>query len=132
MNDKKLQKLLENQRDKQEAQINEEHRRIQAQEKHMSELSSMLSVETNNAQTMTKQLGEGITLLKESKQKLTDIKSYDKKQKAMIKQLEDKIVLVQNEKKQEIQQLKKKQEMELNGIVERTQKKDQLRFEQEA
>ena len=98
----------------------------------MSELSSMLSVETNNAQTMTKQLGEGITLLKESKQKLTDIKSYDKKQKAMIKQLEDKIVLVQNEKKQEIQQLKKKQEMELNGIVERTQKKDQLRFEQEA
>lgn len=77
--EQKLEQVLKEQNLKDQKEIEEEHTRILTQDKRIAELSSMLAVEAKNTQSLTKQLGDGISLLKETKTKMGEVKANDRK-----------------------------------------------------
>ena len=95
--ERNLRKVLEQDKQKSESLNQDERKQIEEQDKHIRELSGMLTAETKNAQQMTQQLADGISILKGTKVKLGEVKQNDIKQRAAISQLENKLKDMQAE-----------------------------------
>jgi 3-methyladenine DNA glycosylase/8-oxoguanine DNA glycosylase len=94
----------------------------------MDELSSMLKAETNNSQSMTKQLVDGISLLKETNNKLSEVKTKDKKQRSTVAQLQNKITKMQKDKVKDVTDLKTKASKDLKAIIQHAHDDEHKKF----
>jgi uncharacterized protein involved in exopolysaccharide biosynthesis len=69
--------------------------------------------------------------LKDTKQKLGEVRTVEKKQRTNIVSLHEEIKELQKEHKKELSTLKQKTENELKSIKKKVQEEDKKKFEQE-